>query len=49
MADVPVHSQPRVRAADANVDLTPMRLATGLDDDLVRFRDSGTLSPQADK
>ncbi|MFE3775546.1 hypothetical protein, partial [Streptomyces sp. NPDC059122] len=38
--------QPRVRAVDADVDLPPMRLAAGLDDDLAHFRDSGILGPQ---
>ncbi|MFE7302769.1 hypothetical protein [Streptomyces sp. NPDC057579] len=45
--DEPRELQPRVRAVDADVDLPPMRLATGLDDDLAHFRDSGTLGRQA--
>ncbi|AIA00532.1 hypothetical protein SAZ_00465 [Streptomyces noursei ZPM] len=36
-----------MRAVDADVDQPPMRLAAGLNDDLVRFRDSGILGPQA--
>ncbi|MGW5818071.1 hypothetical protein [Streptomyces noursei] len=45
-ADEPRGLPPRVRAADADVDLPPMRLTAGLDDDLVHFRDSGNLGPQ---
>ncbi|PJN36694.1 hypothetical protein CG747_32775 [Streptomyces sp. CB02959] len=46
-ADTAREPQLHVRAVDADVDLTPMRFAAGLDDDLVRFRDSGILGPQA--
>ncbi|MFB6603672.1 hypothetical protein ACFCXR_28885 [Streptomyces noursei] len=38
--------QAHVRAVDADVDQPPMHLAAGLNDDLVRYRDNGTLRPQ---
>ncbi|MFE3654102.1 hypothetical protein ACFXO2_41100 [Streptomyces sp. NPDC059152] len=44
-ADTSRELQPHVRAADADVEMTPMRLAAGLDDDLAHFRDSGILGP----
>ncbi|WP_411126314.1 hypothetical protein [Streptomyces sp. x-19] len=45
-ANEPREPQPRVRAVDADIELTPMRLTAGLDDDLTHFRDSGTLHPK---
>ncbi|MEW1678116.1 hypothetical protein [Streptomyces noursei] len=45
-ADEPRKFQPHVSAVDADVELPPMRLATGLDDDLAQYRNNGTLSPQ---
>ncbi|GAA2686825.1 hypothetical protein [Streptomyces lunalinharesii] len=38
--------QPHVRAVEADVDRTPLRLGIGLDDELARLRDRGILGPQ---